>query len=85
MNFWDFPASAKYGELREGRHNTLLEGALKSPQTRLTEFQRYEFILYDNEGTEALLFRPRSIVARIGLRLYRAVLDLFPADKEELM
>lgn len=79
MNFWDFPAHAKYGEILEGRHHRLLEGALKSPQTRLTEFQRNEFILYDDEGTEALLFRPQSLVARVGMRLYRAVLDLFPS------
>lgn len=78
MRFWDFPASAKYGEIIEGRHNKLLRGALQDPDTGITEYGRNEFILFDQEGNEALLCRPQHIVVRIGLRLYRAVTELIP-------
>lgn len=77
MSFWQFRASDKWGELKEGQHNRLLRGALSDPNTEVTEFARFEFILSDKDGTEALLFRPRSAVSRVGLRLYRAVLDQF--------
>jgi len=74
--FWDFPAYCKYAELQEGRHNYLLSEALHDSDTGVTEYQRNEFILYDKEGTEALLYRPKSVVGRVGMRLYRAVVDL---------
>lgn len=84
QGFWDFPASAKYGEIIEGRHNRLLQGALNDHSTCISEFRRNEFIVYDKEGSEALLFRPKSIVTRIGLRLYRAVVELIPNTHEPL-
>lgn len=79
--FWDFPASAKYGEIIEGRHNRLLHGALNDHDTSITEFRRNEFIVYDKEGSEALLFRPRSIITRVGMRLYHAVVELIPNNQ----
>lgn len=78
MSFWNFKASDKWSELEEGRHNRLLRGALHDPDTEVTEYDRFQFILFDKTGTEALLFRPRSIVTRVGMRLFNAVLRLIP-------
>jgi len=82
-DFWqNIPHSAKYSELREGRHNRLLNEVLYDPNTLISEYDRNSFILYDGRGVEALLYRPHSIIGRIGSRLYLAVVNLIAKDED---
>lgn len=82
-HFWPPPQDAKWSELEEKRHNHLLNAVLHDERTQISEYSRYEFILSDREGSEALLFRPRSMIIRIGMRLFGAVLDLFPISESD--
>lgn len=82
-NFWqEIPHSAKWCELQEGRHNRLLKNVLNDPNTFISEYERNCYILYDSQGAEALLYRPHSIVGRIGSRLYLAVVSLLHKEEE---
>jgi len=79
--FWPPPQDAKWSELEENRHNHLISGALHDTDTQVTEYERYQFILYDKNGTEALLFRPRSSIIKIGMRLFESVLKHFITEE----
>lgn len=81
-DFWtEIPHSSKIGELQEGRHNRLLHEVLYDPNTCISVYDRNSYILYDAQGTEALIYRPKGLIARIGIKLYSAVLGLFPREE----
>ncbi len=79
--FWtEIPHSAKYSEINEYKHKRLLADVLYDPNTFISVYDRNSYILYDNNGIEALLFRPKSLITRIGAKLYYAVVRLFPGE-----
>ena len=81
--FWqNIPHSSKIGEVQEDRHLRLLHNVLYDPNTYISTAERNSYILYDAQGTEALLFRPKSIISRIGMRLFSAMLNIFPKGEE---
>lgn len=82
MDFWDIPASAKWSELDENRHKRLLKEALNDKMTGITTYERDQYILYDKQGIEALVYRPKTVLTKISMRLYHAVLLLFPKGDE---
>jgi hypothetical protein len=55
---------------------------LYDPNTYIAENERNCYILYDADGNEALIFRPKRLVTRVGMRLFKAVLDLFPVSDD---
>lgn len=88
MSFWNFRASDKWDEIDIVRHPKLWSGALSDPDTGAYALKRGEYVLYGPE--EALLFRPKRAVFRVGMELYLALLSLikeqpaYTSDKDQL-
>ena len=53
------------------------------PNTYISVYDRNSYILYDSQGVEALLYRPKSLITRIGTKLYYAVIKLFPIGEDD--
>lgn len=81
--FWEnIPHSAKWSELREDRHKRLLCSVLHDPNTYISPYDRNCYLLYDATGEEALVYRPKSIIGRVGMLLYDAICQLFPVSDD---
>lgn len=73
--FWDLPAWAKWDELHENSDDYLLGPALKDSLTEI-EKSNQDYILYSEKG-EALLFRPKKLIPRLGMELYFRMMQVF--------
>lgn len=74
-SFWDLPHSSKMNELREGRHDHLIDAAFNDSQTWVARVDNTTFMLYGPD--EALLLRPQSLFLRVGCELYCCLTKLF--------